>query len=201
MTSSDSAAVQIGRWAWAVAGITLFLAAWTIASVHLGNSVLLPKPQSVVYGFIDLIRDGSLFSDIAASLKRVLGGFAIASVIAVPLALLMSFSAPAEPAVIPDRLIPAADPADRLDSDCHPLVWDRRPPELLYHRTCGVLSDLHQQFCRGPGGSTGAYPCCALVGCGTACLVRADLSAFGDADDFGRTANWTGTVVDGCCDR
>lgn len=94
MAYRDSAAMRIGRWAWAFAGIALFLTAWTLASLRLGNAVLLPKPQSVVYGFLELVRDGSLISDIAASLKRVIGGFAIAAALAVPLALLMSFSRP-----------------------------------------------------------------------------------------------------------
>ncbi len=79
---------------WTLAGIAGFLAVWAVASVEIGNAVLLPAPTAVVQGFISLIRDGSLISDVEASMRRVLGGFAIAAAIAVPLALLMTFSRP-----------------------------------------------------------------------------------------------------------
>lgn len=79
-----------GRFGWACAGIALFLLLWLGASVHLHSDVLLPAPAVVLAGFLDLLRDGSLISDVAASMKRVLGGFIIASVLAVPLALLMA---------------------------------------------------------------------------------------------------------------
>lgn len=78
------------RFGWAGAGIALFLLLWLGASVHLHSDVLLPAPAVVLAGFLDLLRDGSLINDIAASMKRVLGGFIIASVLAVPLALLMA---------------------------------------------------------------------------------------------------------------
>jgi NitT/TauT family transport system permease protein len=38
------------------------------------------------------LRDGTLISDVTASMRRVLGGFALASSAAIPLALLMAFS-------------------------------------------------------------------------------------------------------------
>lgn len=80
--------------AWAACGIALFLVLWTIASVLMGNPVLLPDPAAVVEGFFSLLRDGTLISDVGASMRRVLGGFAIAACLAVPLALLMVFSRP-----------------------------------------------------------------------------------------------------------
>jgi NitT/TauT family transport system permease protein len=79
---------------WSLAGIAGFLAVWTAASLKLDNPVLLPTPDAVVAGFFDLIRDGTLLQDVAASMKRVLGGFAIASLVAVPLALLMALWRP-----------------------------------------------------------------------------------------------------------
>jgi ABC-type nitrate/sulfonate/bicarbonate transport system permease component len=78
------------RSAFACAGIGLFLALWFAAAARLHSDVLLPEPNVVFAGLIDLLRDGSLVRDVAASLKRVLGGFAIASLLAVPLALLMA---------------------------------------------------------------------------------------------------------------
>jgi ABC-type nitrate/sulfonate/bicarbonate transport system permease component len=79
------------KWAWTLGGIALFLILWTTASLRLGNAVLLPEPTAVIDGFLELMRTGTLLSDVGASMKRVLGGFAIASAIGVPLALLMAF--------------------------------------------------------------------------------------------------------------
>jgi NitT/TauT family transport system permease protein len=80
------------KWGWTIGGIVAFLAIWTLVSFKIGNSVLLPDPSAVIAGFFDLVGDGTLWTDVKASMKRVLGGFAIASVIAVPLALTMAFS-------------------------------------------------------------------------------------------------------------
>ncbi len=85
---------HLNKWLWTLAGIAGFLAIWTAASVEIGNAILLPNPTAVVTGFFALLRDGTLLPDVAASMKRVLGGFVIASLIAVPLALLMAFSRP-----------------------------------------------------------------------------------------------------------
>src|SRR5258708_17586063 len=94
MASANSGATDVRRWGWALIGILLFLLLWTVASLRIGNPVLLPKPQSVLFGFIDLVREGSLLADIKASLRRGIGGFAIASALAVPLPLLMAFYRP-----------------------------------------------------------------------------------------------------------
>src|SRR5258708_1532486 len=94
MASTNSGATGLRRWSWALIGIAFFRLLWTVDSLRIGNPVLLPKPQSVLFGFIDLVREGSLLADIKASLRRVIGGFAIASAIAVPLALVMAFYRP-----------------------------------------------------------------------------------------------------------
>jgi ABC-type nitrate/sulfonate/bicarbonate transport system permease component len=80
------------RLVWAIVGLALFFGIWTLVSIHLGNAVLLPTPAAVLNGFTQLIADGSLVSDVAASMKRVIGGFLLATVIAVPLALMMAYS-------------------------------------------------------------------------------------------------------------
>lgn len=82
------------KWLWAIGGLGLFFTLWTVAALLLASPVLLPTPAAVLAGFFLLIGDGTLIGDIAASMKRVLGGFLIASLIAVPLALLMAFSRP-----------------------------------------------------------------------------------------------------------
>src|SRR5260370_20523139 len=94
MARANSGATDVRSWSWALIGILLFMLLWTVASLRIGNPVLLPKPQSVLFGFIDLVREGSLLADIKASLRRGIGGFAIASAIALPLALVMAFYRP-----------------------------------------------------------------------------------------------------------
>ncbi|MEJ1978294.1 MAG: ABC transporter permease [Acetobacteraceae bacterium] len=69
--------------------VVLFFVLWYGVSVvnarwlHAFNPVLLPGPGAVVATGIDLVRTGELQRDIAASLYRVVVGFAIASVIGV----------------------------------------------------------------------------------------------------------------------
>jgi ABC-type nitrate/sulfonate/bicarbonate transport system permease component len=92
MLQSMMARANPEKWIWSIAGIAVFLGVWAIASSRIGNAVLLPDPSAVVSGFFSLLNDGTLWSDVRASMKRVLGGFAIASLIAVPLALAMAFS-------------------------------------------------------------------------------------------------------------
>jgi len=76
---------------WMAVGLGLLVSIWTLVSMRLGNAVLLPTPWAVVGGFAKLLGDGTLAGDILASLKRVFVGFLIASVIAVPLAMLMAY--------------------------------------------------------------------------------------------------------------
>lgn len=89
---SIAARLSLEKWLWTLTGIASFLAIWTMVSFKIGNAVLLPDPSAVIKGFFSLLNDGTLWTDVRASMKRVLGGFAIASMIAVPLALAMAFS-------------------------------------------------------------------------------------------------------------
>jgi ABC-type nitrate/sulfonate/bicarbonate transport system permease component len=72
-------------------GLLGFLAIWHWASSAL-NPVLLPRPAAVLDAYRELVADGSLAKDMAASLRRVFGGFAIAAAIAPPLALVLASS-------------------------------------------------------------------------------------------------------------
>jgi ABC-type nitrate/sulfonate/bicarbonate transport system permease component len=74
------------------AGLTIFAGVWALASLRLNNEVLLPSPLAVVLTYGELIADGSLTSDVKASIVRVFAGFFIASAIAVPLALVLAYS-------------------------------------------------------------------------------------------------------------
>lgn len=80
-----------GSLALSAAGICAFLIIWSLASGAL-NPVLLPYPAAVLESYGELIADGSLWKDVRASLARVFGGFAIAALIAPPLALLLASS-------------------------------------------------------------------------------------------------------------
>jgi NitT/TauT family transport system permease protein len=76
----------------AAVGIVAFLALWSFASSRLDNVVLLPSPLAVLASYRNLIADGTLAADTRASIVRVFGGFLIAAVVAIPLALLLAYS-------------------------------------------------------------------------------------------------------------
>lgn len=73
-------------------GIATFLTLWTFASHRLNSVVLLPPPIDVLKAYVDLVADGSLASDVRASIIRVFAGFVIAAGLAIPLALLLAYS-------------------------------------------------------------------------------------------------------------
>jgi NitT/TauT family transport system permease protein len=70
--------------------ITLLIVAWW-ASVALTRSVIFPTPWQVVTGTVELIRDGTLWMHIGASLMRVGTGFLLAVLVGVPLGLWMGW--------------------------------------------------------------------------------------------------------------
>ena len=70
--------------------IAALIAAWW-AAVVLTGSVVFPTPGQVVTGTMELIRDGTLFEHIGASLLRVGIGFGLAVLVAVPLGLWMGW--------------------------------------------------------------------------------------------------------------
>jgi len=73
-----------------VAVIVALIAVWW-AVVAATGSVIFPTPLQVVTGTIELVRDGSLWEHIGASLLRVGTGFALAVAFAVPLGLWMGW--------------------------------------------------------------------------------------------------------------
>ena len=71
----------------------VFALAWEAAARLSGaNNILLPPPSQVLLALIDLIRTGTLFDDISASLLRVAAGYVLSVVIAVPVGLAMGYS-------------------------------------------------------------------------------------------------------------
>jgi NitT/TauT family transport system permease protein len=73
-----------------VAVIGLLLAVWW-GVVVATRSAIFPTPWQVVTGALELIRDGTLFEHIGASLLRVTTGFLLAVAIGVPLGLWMGW--------------------------------------------------------------------------------------------------------------
>ena len=74
----------------AIAVIALIIGVWW-AVVVMTASVVFPTPWQVVTGTIELIRDGTLWEHIGASLFRVDSGFGLAVIVAVPLGLWMGW--------------------------------------------------------------------------------------------------------------
>ncbi len=70
--------------------IAVVLAAWWLA-VLATHSAIFPTPLDVVSGTVELIRDGSLWRHIGASLMRVATGFGLAVCVAIPLGLWMGW--------------------------------------------------------------------------------------------------------------
>jgi NitT/TauT family transport system permease protein len=70
--------------------ILLLLATWW-AAVRASNSMIFPTPLQVVTGTVELVRDGTLWEHIGASLARVGAGFGLAVLVGVPLGLWMGW--------------------------------------------------------------------------------------------------------------
>lgn len=71
-----------------IAVIVALIAAWW-ATVAATGSLIFPTPWEVVAGAAELVRDGSLWEHIGASLGRVGAGFGLAVLVGVPLGLWM----------------------------------------------------------------------------------------------------------------
>src|SRR3990170_4502740 len=73
-----------------VAIIVLLIGAWWLV-VRATRSVIFPTPWQVVTGTIELVRDGTLWQHIGASLGKVGAGFLLAVAFAVPIGLWMGW--------------------------------------------------------------------------------------------------------------
>jgi ABC-type nitrate/sulfonate/bicarbonate transport system permease component len=73
-------------------GLAGFAGLWAAAALLIANPVQLPAPPSVLSAYRELLLDGSLMTDMAASMKRVFVGFLIAASLATPLALILAYS-------------------------------------------------------------------------------------------------------------
>ena len=73
-----------------IAVVAALVAVWWIA-VSATNSVIFPTPWAVIAGTLELLKDGTLWRHIGASLMRVGAGFGLAVCVAVPLGLWMGW--------------------------------------------------------------------------------------------------------------
>jgi len=69
---------------YSVAAVVVFLAAWVLLSRD-ADPTLLPSPMDTWKAFVELVGNGTLESAIAVSLGRVLAGWILGSVIAIPI--------------------------------------------------------------------------------------------------------------------
>jgi NitT/TauT family transport system permease protein len=81
---------RIRQAAASLAVIVLLIATWWLV-VHVTQSAIFPTPLQVVMGMFELLRDGTLFEHIGASLFRVGVGFLLALAFAIPLGLWMGW--------------------------------------------------------------------------------------------------------------
>lgn len=70
-----------------VASFATFLLVWHVASAYIYKSTLFPSPVTVFAKAIELIRDGTLLTNMGASLKRIAAGFALGTLLGVPIGL------------------------------------------------------------------------------------------------------------------
>jgi len=73
-----------------VLGLVSFVVLWHTGSKLLEKPILLPGPLDVLGAYQQILLDGTLKSDIFASLKRVFAGYLIASTMGVSLAMLLA---------------------------------------------------------------------------------------------------------------
>ncbi len=72
----------------------IILIIWALLTTYTGiiPSYLIPSPEAVWVAFENLLSNGSLISDTAATLTRVLLGFIVAALVAIPLGILIGWS-------------------------------------------------------------------------------------------------------------
>lgn len=73
---------------WNLAGVVLFIAIWEIVGRWLGSRLLAP-PSLVARDYVELLRGGTMLSELASSMRQMLVGFGLACAIGMPLGMLM----------------------------------------------------------------------------------------------------------------
>jgi NitT/TauT family transport system permease protein len=73
--------------------VLLVLVLWEVIALVVNDPLILPRLSSVLQTMATLLQRGVLLNDIAVSMQRALGGFALAMLVGVPLGILMAWSA------------------------------------------------------------------------------------------------------------
>ncbi len=71
------------------AAFVLILVAWTVAAIVVDNPSFVPTPLAVLQAWFDMFSTQGFLADVGWSTFRIVGGFFLAAVLAVPLGLLM----------------------------------------------------------------------------------------------------------------
>jgi sulfonate transport system permease protein len=76
----------------AVTFIAILIAWWIVSSAHLISPFLLPSPQTVVRTTAETFSDGTLWANTAISVRRLMIGYILSTLLAIPLAFIFSAS-------------------------------------------------------------------------------------------------------------
>ena len=115
-TARHARSFNLRRMLMRVSGLLFVILVWEIATgvLHLFKPILLPSPDAVLVAGINLATSGDLFVDAGWSLLRVLLGFGLAAIIAIPLGVLMGWSRTVSYAV---------DPVIEILRPIPPIAW------------------------------------------------------------------------------
>ncbi|MEO6795615.1 MAG: ABC transporter permease [Candidatus Dormibacter sp.] len=72
-----------------IGSFVVILVAWSLASLEINNPLFAPSPLRVWTAWIDMFQSRNFLSDVGWSTFRIVAGFVIAAIMAVPLGLLM----------------------------------------------------------------------------------------------------------------
>jgi len=89
-TAVKTEAVQRG----AIFALSLLCALllWSLLAWWVGKPAFLPSPARTLAGAVELLRNGDLQADVAASFGRIIVGFTVGTLLGIPLGLLMGMS-------------------------------------------------------------------------------------------------------------
>ncbi|NOZ29614.1 MAG: ABC transporter permease [Chloroflexi bacterium] len=92
-------------------GVGAFIILWQLTAMYLVDPFFLPTPTSVLIGAVNLLSQGTLISYVAVSLLRIFVGWALGSLLAIPIGLFIGisplFRALVDPFIHFFRFIPA----------------------------------------------------------------------------------------------
>jgi len=88
----QQAPISLGRVIRTAVGILAVLLVWELLHRYVVNPLLLPSPLKVVETLFQLIRSGELIEDIAASMRRILVGYAMGCAVGIAFGLIMARS-------------------------------------------------------------------------------------------------------------